>query len=296
MLTDSSVDLLALLGPGAFEGIGGEVVRVALIVLNRRVPQRDQRVFMLDASRERLATKPEALSGKLPLSEVKQSSLLKDRSCRMVPGIDPEAELLSRHASSIEGMSTGDGARYQRNFWELGEVGPEWILFQRAPAETAAYGGLDTVVLWENGQGALASDPGARVQGLQAWGGAGILVERMSSLRAAIYMGGAFQKSTVVVRPFDPSILPAIWRYCESGEHKQAVLAFERRIGIATSAIVDVPFDVDRWRDAAEEEDPLQEPWSADPTQWLVAIQPGWLGVRELGHGAGRICRGGTGF
>jgi hypothetical protein len=96
----------------------------------------------------------------------------------------------------------------------------------------------------------------------------------MSSLRAAIYMGGAFQKSTVVVRPFDPSILPAIWRYCESGEHKQAVLAFERRIGIATSAIVDVPFDVDRWRDAAEEEGPLQEPWSADPTQWLFQGRP----------------------
>ena len=28
----------------------------------------------------------------------------------------------------------------------------------------------------------------------------------------------------------------------------------------------------------------------------IVATQPGWLGVRELGHGAGRICRGGTGF
>src|SRR6266852_3872114 len=31
-------------------------------------------------------------------------------------------------------------------------------------------------------------------------------------------------------------------------------------------------------------------------TSAMVAVQPGWLGVRELGHGAGRICRGGTGF
>ena len=28
----------------------------------------------------------------------------------------------------------------------------------------------------------------------------------------------------------------------------------------------------------------------------MVAIQPGWLGVRKLGHGAGGTCRGGTGF
>jgi len=274
MLNNSSVGVLALLGPGAFEGITGEVVRVALVVLSRGRPPSDQLVFMLDVSQERLAAKPAALGGGLPLAQTKQSSLLKDRLCRMVPGIDPEAELLSRYASSLEGMSTGDGARYQRNFWELGTVGSEWILFQRAPTETTAYGGLDSVVFWENGRGALAMDPGARVQGLQAWGGPGILVERMSSLRASIYVGGAFQKSTVVVRPTDPSLLSAIWRYCESGEHKQAVLAFERRIGIATSAIVDVPFDIHGWKQVADAAGPLPEPWSDDPTQWLFEGRP----------------------
>ncbi len=31
-------------------------------------------------------------------------------------------------------------------------------------------------------------------------------------------------------------------------------------------------------------------------TASFVAIQPGWLGVRELGSGAGGVCRGGPGF
>jgi hypothetical protein len=274
VLQDFSLKMLALLGPGAFGGISGEVVRVALMVLSQCPPPEDQLVFMVDVSSRRLLDKSSDLRGDLPMVAVKQRSLLKDRSCRIVPGIDPEAARLSRYAKSIEGMSTGDGARYQRNFWELSALGSDWIVFQRAPNETAPYGGLDTVVLWENGRGALVGDRGARVQGLQVWGNSGVLVERMSSLRASLYMGGAFQKSTVVVRPEDPSLLAAIWHYCESGEHKTEVLSFERRIGIATSSIVDVPFDVNYWRGVAEEKGPIPEPWSDDPTQWLFEGGP----------------------
>jgi hypothetical protein len=191
-----------------------------------------------------------------------------------MPGLNPEAEPLSKWATSTEGMSTGDGARYQRNFWELDSIGRDWVLFQRAPEETTLYGGLDTVVLWERGRGRLSADPGARVQGLQVWGSPGVLIERMSSLRACLYFGGAFQKSTVVVRPNDPSLVGAIWQYCKSGEHKAAVLAFERRIGIATSAIVDVPFDAQRWTEIASNAGPIAEPSSDDPTQWLFGGQP----------------------
>ena len=96
----------------------------------------------------------------------------------------------------------------------------------------------------------------------------------MSSLRAALYVGQAFQKSTVVVRPYDPSLLAPIWHFCDSGMHKARVLAFERRIGIATSSIVSVPFDVEYWRAVAEAAGPLPEPHSDDPTQWLFKGRP----------------------
>ena len=35
-----------------------------------------------------------------------------------------------------------------------------------------------------------------------------------------------------------------------------------------------VPFDVDHWREVAEEAGPLPEPWSDDPTQWLFEGRP----------------------
>jgi hypothetical protein len=274
LLSRASLGMLALLGPGAFAGIGGEVVRVGLLVGHQRAPSPDHRLHMLDVGAASLDRKPGALREARTLESVQQGALLKDRLARIMPGLNPDAELLSKWATSNEGMSTGDGARYQRNFWELGSVGTEWILFQRAPDETKLYGGLDTVVLWEGGRGRLSSDPGARVQGMQVWDSPGVLIERMSSLRASLYMGGAFQKSTVVVRPRDPSLVPAIWEYCRSGEHKKAVLAFERRIGIATSAIVDVPFDDERWREVARAAGATPEPRSDDPTQWLFEGHP----------------------
>jgi hypothetical protein len=274
LLSSTLLHLVSLLGPGAFAGIGGEVVRVALIILTSEPPSPSSAVHMMDASKEAYDGKSRALAGGAPLTSPLQQALFESPASRIMPGVASHATLLSRVATSTEGMSTGDGARYQRAFWELGRVGPEWVLFQAAPSSTRPYGGLESVVLWEDGQGVLASDPGARVQGLQAWGQPGILVERMSSLRASIYMGQAFQKSTVVVRPSDPALLDAIWRFCESGEHKDAVLAFERRIGIATSSIVNVAFDVERWRRAAEELGPLPEPRSDDPTQWLFRGRP----------------------
>ena len=122
-LETSSIGMLALLGPGAFEGIGGEVVRVALIVLTPGRPSSGTMsrcsMFRVNDFRRNRPRSPAVLisakSGKSPCSRT--------RFCRMVPGIDPEAVLLRRHASSVEGMSTGDGARYQRNFWELGAMG-----------------------------------------------------------------------------------------------------------------------------------------------------------------------------
>jgi hypothetical protein len=276
LLRTTSARILALLGAGAFAGIGGEVVRVSLVVVSKQQVSGDSVLSTIDASKAPFTQKLAILGSEKALRYVSQAAMMRDRLFRMLPDIEFDAEPLRGVASSVEGMSTGDGARYQRNFWELSENNQDWVLFQRAPEVTQPYGGLDTLVLWEGGKGSLASDQSARVQGLHVWGRPGVLIERMSSLRAAIYAGGAFQKSTVVVRPKDDALLPAIWCFCEAGDHKEAVLGFERRIGIATSAIVDVAFNVEYWRRIAAERYPdgLPEPWSDDPTQWLFKGRP----------------------
>ena len=191
---------------------------------------------------------------------------------------DPESAdlpMLGEFARPVEGLSTGDGPRYLRKFWEQ-LADRDWEFLQVRPDVTKLTGGAEEVFLWEEGSGVLASDPGARIQGQPAWGRAGILVERQQSLRAALYLGTPFFKTTVAVIAKDQKLLPAIWAFCSSTEYVKAVRRRDPRVGIATSSIVDVPFDVERWRDTAEREFPhgLPEPWSDDPTQWLFGGRP----------------------
>jgi hypothetical protein len=112
----------------------------------------------------------------------------------------------------------------------------------------------------------------------------------MSSLRATVYAGGAFQKKTVAVIPHDPTLTAAIWAFCSSGEHKEEVSRIDRRIGLATSAIVDVPFDVDRWRAVAHERFPegVTEPHTQDPTQCIFSGDPA-LATAPLQVGVSRL-------
>ena len=46
------------------------------------------------------------------------------------------------------------------------------------------------------------------------------------------------------------------------------------RSNVDHATLVKVPFDIDRWREVAKETDPLPEPWSDDPTQWLFEGRP----------------------
>jgi hypothetical protein len=97
----------------------------------------------------------------------------------------------------------------------------------------------------------------------------------MSRVRAAQYLGGLFDKSCVVLTLPNTELFPALWAFAASGELETAVRTFDKKVGIATASLVQVPFDVERWRAVAAEQFPdgLPEPFSDDPTQWLFQ---GW--------------------
>jgi len=274
LLETCDVRFVAALGAGAFSNIQGEVVRPALTIVSPH-PNSSGAVTFVDVTSERSNSKSRGLVA-APLSCVSKMDIIRSPEMRLVSGYASAGSFLKDVARSVEGMSSGDDSRFTRSFWEHGTVPPWWIVFQGAPDVTRPYGGLDKTILWDNGKGALANSDGARLQGLSCWGLPGIVVERMSSLRATIYYGAAFQKSVTVVQARRTADLPAVWAFCRSGTHKNEVLKFERRIGIATSSIVQVPFDLDYWRARATEEFPegLPEPWSDDPTQWLFEGRP----------------------
>ncbi|WP_442971098.1 Eco57I restriction-modification methylase domain-containing protein, partial [Rhodococcus sp. Leaf225] len=167
--------------------------------------------------------------------------------------------LLSAYARPFEGLSTGDGDRFTRKFWEQ-YLGAKWEYLQMRPTRTRLWAGTEEVFLWEDGRGELAKSSGARVQGLAAWGQSGVLVERQRSLRVTLYTGQAFFKTSVVIVPSNPADCAAVWAFCKSDEYRMSVRSIDPRVGIATSAIVNVPFDVEFWRGVAAAAGPLPEP------------------------------------
>ena len=55
---------------------------------------------------------------------------------------------------------------------------------------------------------------------------------------------------------------------------KRRFVEIDRKLNVTNATLVKVPFDVERWRQVAEEAGPLPEPWSDDPTQWLFEGRP----------------------
>jgi hypothetical protein len=157
-----------------------------------------------------------------------------------------------------------------RYFWELEKIEPEWELFQRAPDGGDQPSGCSEVVKWEGGRGPLATDPGARIQGLDAHGKPGVLVGRMGRIAAGPYLGGFFDKSCVVLVPKRADMVEPILAYATSGEYEEQIRAIDTKIGAATSVMVEVPFDREVW--TAKAHRPTAE--CADPIQWLFQGQP----------------------
>jgi len=332
LLKDRTWNLVARLGPGAFETIGGHVVNVALVMLSggRSAKETPHSMAGVDVAAARSAAEKAALlrgdvtliaqcsaaaispsaAHTLPADatvvepaldgeEVSESPLeadagIGDGSVKLVPQAEqlknPDAvvltfrakhgELLSELATVIEGLSTGDGDRFTRSFWELGAVDGAWSLFHGPPPRTITFGGQETALYWEQGTGALAKSDGARIQGQPAWGRRGVIVGQMSQLKCALYAGDIHDKITGAIVPKDDKHLMPIWAFCESAEYNDAIRKINTKLNVATATLVKVPFDLAHWQKVAAEKYPsgLPEPQSDDPTQWLFH-----------GHPAGRV-------
>lgn len=294
LLNRRTWNLVARLGPGAFETISGHVVNVALLVLTANQPNAGATMSGLDVSAPR---------GQQPVRAAEKAALLRGHcdepnvhviaqrdqqenpdavvlSSRMARG-----DLLSEHAMVVEGLSTGDAHCYVRTFWEMNSSDPRWQMFQGPPPYTTRYSGRESILLWENGEGALSESDGARIQGQPAWGRRGVIVGQMSQLKCAVYTGEIHDKITGAIIPFDQNDLCAIWAFCESDDYDTAIRSINTKLNVATATLVKVPFDLAHWQKVAAEKYPngLPEPESDDPTQWLFH---GWPVVKEPAGGA----------
>src|SRR5665647_445500 len=125
-------------------------------------------------------------------------------------------------------------------------------------------------------------------RGDKAWGKGGVAIGQMYRLEATLYTGEAFDNNTAVIIPNQTFDLAALWYFCRSGELNKLVRLIDSKMGVTNSTLTKVPFDIERWRKIAEEQGPLPEPSSDDPTQWLFKGRP-QLSTAPLQVAVGRL-------
>jgi hypothetical protein len=272
LLTTRRIDFVANLGAGAFETISGEVVNVSCSCISADAPAPTHRVPGFDVVDQK---SPEAKATRLKQVKVRvveQSLQLHNPDSRLLwetVGEGPPS--LSRFSESAEGLSTGDCGRFVRQYWELGALSPAWEPLATGPSEATLYGGISRVLRWEEGRGPLARSRAARIQGQLGWGASGVLVSEMNNLRACLHLGYKHDKTCGVIIPEQESDIAAVWEFCSSSEYRDRVRSMDSSLKVAPNSLVNVPIDLEKWREIALENHPngLPEPCSEWPTEWF---------------------------
>lgn len=279
LLRNTTWNMLVRLGPGAFETISGEIVNVILLTLTTGKPSEDCTFYGLDASSQRTVAGKISVLHTQPLMPVKQMSQLRNPNTRVVLGDAEGSTLLENFARAVHGMNTKDAPRFIRRFWELDDLGTDWVYGQTTVDKVTEWGGLHNLYYWQEGKGqlrALYEEGVAILAGGLAWGRPGVCVRLVGDLPAALYSGEKFDQNCGVIVPDDESLLPAIWCFCSSPEFNRAVRRIDQKLNVTISTLVKVPFDVDYWKMVAAKRYPngLPKPYSDNPTEWIFHGHP----------------------
>jgi hypothetical protein len=214
---------------------------------------------------------------------VPQAEQLKNPDARILLAIADKASLLGEYASSIEGLSTGDGDRFVLSFWELASRRDEtWEWYIQNVEATTDYGGRSEVIRWEAGGGDLHNGssahnfPARNMNGRTILGRDGLRVTQMGPMACTIYTGEIFGKNAATVVPHNPEHLAAMYEFCRSVGYRPAIRVVDQSLKVTVGSLLKVPFDLAHWQRVAAEKFPggLPEPQSDDSTQWLFHGHP----------------------
>ncbi len=291
LLKERTWNLVARLGPRAFETIGGEVVNVALEVISADKAEPEWQMGGIDASNGQTPQQKasllrgegvdvERMDGVVRL--VEQRSQQENPDSRITLSEQDSEHWLYQYALGLQGVSPADAPYYSRHFWEVLIIA-EWMYWQSSIEKTCCFGGRDLVLWWNSDLDNAIELGNAYVRGREAWGCDGIVVKQMGELPSTIYSGQIFDTNVAVIVPKESLMLPAIWCFCSSNEYIDEVRKVDQKLNVTNATLVKVPFDVEHWSKVAAKEYPygLPEPQTNDPTQWLFH-----------GHPAGMVAAG----
>ncbi|MDR1039964.1 MAG: N-6 DNA methylase [Deltaproteobacteria bacterium] len=296
LLGQAAWHLLVRLGSGAFETIGGEVVKVALLVLSNRATYAEPNAIRgFDAADERSAALKAASLADTPVKSSEQSRQRDNPDAIFSLEDLDNASLLGVYADSHQGIATADNSRFVVRFWELPSAGNGWEYYTMSPDTGGLYSGLHSLILRNGGKGALAGSKAARICGNRAWGKKGACVAAGHNLRASVYSGGLFDSGVAAVVPKDRGDLDALMPCVRDGGFRESVTALDKSVLITESSLLKASFNREIWKEAAESLWPngIPQPYSDDPAQWVFQGHPCGSVVwdeaaKRLGHGPPR--------
>lgn len=276
VLRDYHFVAAARLGSGAFETVSGEVVQVALSIIANEEARPYEKFLALDVAA--------APGSSEPKPSQKASRLVSDSPIQLSivdigrqPGATftfqpvSSSEFLLGVADSYVGLQTGDAPRWLQRFWEQARVrDSHWQLFQMAPDRRAPVSGCSAVVRWGQDGAELRSSRSARIQGLEARGKAGVLLQRMADLIPSRYFGGLFDTNAAAIVPKDERHLEKVIRCCLDERYPMAVRDRAPGLSITNKSLIAVPV----LAGSAPTAEWINPPTSGDPTQWLFHGHP----------------------
>ena len=269
LLRSASWNLLARLGPRAFETIGGEVVNVILLTLTNENIRDLSVLHGIDVS-----DCPTAFSKSQELKNSKildapQKAQLTNPDARISLQTLEGGDLLEKYASGLQGIKSGDDARLKRSHWEVADF-KRWRFTQSGPLDDSD-GCYWSCLDWtKNG------DLMARLQGIAAHGKVGVAVSSVSKIQSYPYFGHPFTSELAVILPKSPSNAPSIYAFCKTQGYEDAVRKIDQKVAITNATLVKVAFDLAHWSGIANGEYPsgLPRPESNSPTQWTFHGHP----------------------
>ena len=276
LLKEVRWELLARLGPRAFETIGGEVVNVIVLTLTRTGSQTGHTLHGIDASEPRTGLRKAEVLRKGKIVRTSQDDQLRNPDARLTFHGQKSARLLADLADYGKGSTTGDGLRFLLRFWEFTKICNYHVKWLNSPRDSELWSGRYQVSKVRLDDSELNAQLGCRLHGQSVFDRQGIAVNKMNQLEPFLYAGEAFDDNVCPICPIDEKLLPATCAYLQSTDYHDNVRAVDQALKVTAATLVKVPFELDRWTRIARERYPqgLPEPYSNDPTQWIFHGHP----------------------
>ncbi len=270
LLKNDRWSTVARLGPRAFETISGEVVSVALVCVESRIPDIRGTFFGIDCGDDRTPREKQ-----LSL-ELKSGVILDQKDQIANPDSTIKLEPLSPHpllgtiSNCNQGIGTADANRYIARFWEVPVLPSKvWSFYQMAPDKVAAVSGCHSILRWENGHGPLATSPQARICGQPAWGKAGIALAVTKEIYRSRYMGTLFDCTMGALTCQDDLNLDAVFEFVFSDDFPDAVRRVDQALSITESSFLKVPIDLAKYQLAGSVWRKEMANGTNDATEWV---------------------------